>query len=426
MKKRIITLVILVTAAVVGWRFVATGATGSKSTYQFAQVTRGSVENVVSGTGTLSAVGTVEVSTQVSGTLARVLVDYNDTVRSGQLLAELDTDMFVASVRDANANVDRTQAQLDLAESEYKRSQTLFQKGFISESDFASARATRDIAKANVVSAQASLERAEENLRNAKVYSPIDGTVIQRNVEEGQTVAASLQAPTLFVIAEDLARMEILGLVDESDIGQICLKQEARFTVQAYADETFKGTVRQIRLQPQTLSNVVNYTVVIDAPNESGRLLPGMTATVDFVVERADSALLVPNAALRYTPSQEDLADLREARRERMEAMGVQRLRPARPKGDAGPGEGTVGDLPKNVGHLWYQDGGHLAMLRVRTGVTNGITTEILEDPSLQEGMQVIKGDAAGKSSTTASTQRTERTTLGMGRPQGGPPPRMF
>ena len=428
MKKRIITLVVLVTVAAVGWRFVAAGAAGSESTYQFAEVTRGSVENVVSGTGTLSAVGTVEVSTQVSGTLARVLVDYNDTVRSGQLLAELDSDMFEASVRDAAASVDRTRAQLDLAASEFTRSQSLFQKGFISESDFASARASRDIAKANCVSAQAALERAQKNLKNAKVYSPIDGTVIERNVEEGQTVAASLQAPTLFVIAEDLARMEILGLVDESDIGQIRLDQEVRFTVQAYADETFEGTVRQIRLQPRTLSNVVNYTVVIDAPNKSGMLLPGMTATVDFVVEQADSSLLVPNAALRYTPSKEALGDLREARRKRMEAMDVQRLRPPLPEGAARSSEGTESGPPDNAGHLWYQDDGSLTMLRVQTGVTDGITTEILEGPGLQEGMQVIKGTTSGETTKTASTQSSERRGMGMGMgpPPGGPPPRMF
>ena len=374
MKKGILVLVVLTTMGLIAWRVVAARKTAQ--VYAFVELHRGSLENVVSGTGTLSAVGTVEIGIQVSGTLAKVYVDYNDRVSRGQVLAELDANLFEASVRDARANVTRTRARLEQAEAELKRNQKLFEKGLLAANEFTNVQTNRDVAKADYESAQASQDRAETNLGNAKVCSPIDGTVIERNVEVGQTVAASLQAPKLFLIAEDLSHMEIKGLVDESDIGQVRVGQNVRFTVQAYPNETFSGAVRQIRLQPQTIQNVVNYTVVVDATNDRGLLLPGMTATMEFIVERVEDVLTVPAAALRFRPSEEDLAGFQERQRKQTEEM-PESVRPSLPRrgrdGGAPTGVGPAG-IAADVGRLWYLDAdGRLAMVRVQTGATDGL-----------------------------------------------------
>ena len=322
MKKIILIAIVVVVALVVGVRYVSVRSDHKEGPYQFVEVTRGDLENVISSTGTLRAVGTVEVGTQVSGTIDRMDVDFNDSVREGQVLAVLDTALLRIAVLDAEANLFRAQAQYEQAQAEYTRNLPLFEKGYLSEKEFLPIRINVKTTDAAVRLAQTSLERAQTNMNHAIIRSPIDGMVIQRNVEPGQTVAANFSAPTLFVIAKDLSHMEIYATVDESDIGQIKEGQSVRFTVEAYPDETFYGTVRQIRLQPITIQNVVNYTAVIDVVNESGLLLPGMTATVDFVVEERKDVWLVPNAALRFRPTQEMLAELRK----RMRARGQERL----------------------------------------------------------------------------------------------------
>jgi len=420
MKKLIIALAIATVVVGGVWRFVAARATTTaEAKYQFVEITRGNLENVVSGTGALSAVGTVDVGTQVSGTIEKIFVDYNDRVKKGQLLAVLDTDQLEAAVRDAEANVGRFRAQYEQALSEHNRNRPLADKGFLSEKEFTASRTSMAVAKASYQSAQASLDRARTNLKNAEFRSPIDGAVIQRNVEAGQTVAASLQAPTLFVIAENLSHMEILGLVDESDIGQIREGQEVRFTVQAYPDETFSGTVRQIRLKPQTIQNVVNYTVVINAENQKGLLLPGMTATVDFVVKKVENVLLVPNAALRFQPSQDVLTRFREDQQKRLDAQPDSvRERRARMGGNQGM------QPPADVGSLWYLGKtGKLARARVRTGATDGLMTEIVMGRNIEGGMRVISGTASSSKSATASNQSNTQRGL-FSPPSGGRPPR--
>ncbi|MCK5119980.1 MAG: efflux RND transporter periplasmic adaptor subunit, partial [Candidatus Latescibacteria bacterium] len=294
--KKIIGILVIVSLFGVGIHYFRAG-NGAKEEgpYQFAEITRGDLENLVSSTGTLKAVSTVEIGTQVSGTIDRIDVDFNDAVRKGQVLAVLDTALLKVAVLDAQAGVARAQAQHEQARAEYERNRALFEKGHLSEKEFLPIRINVRITGAAVQSAKASLERAQINMNHATIRSPIHGTVIQRNVEPGQTVAASFSTPTLFIIAEDLSQMEIYAAVDESDIGQIKEGQSVRFEVQAYLDETFSGTVRQIRLQPAISENVVNYTVVVDAANEENLLLPGMTATVDFVVEARKAVLLIPN-----------------------------------------------------------------------------------------------------------------------------------
>lgn len=277
-------------------------STASMPRFKFTQVERSNFEIMISSTGTLAAVETVEIGTQVSGTIKQVKVDYNDQVKEGQILAVLDQDMYNAALNNAKAIVLKAEAESKQTEAEFNRNRPLYEKGFISEQEFLPLNTAMATAKASLQSSEAGLLQAQINLEHTVIRSPINGTVIDCSVDAGQTVAASLSTPTLFLVAEDLAQMQIETQVDETDIGQIRQGQEVRFEVQSYPDSIFTGTVRQIRLQPSTVDNVVTYTVIVDASNESGQLMPGMTATVDFIVHQSENALLVPVAALKFTP----------------------------------------------------------------------------------------------------------------------------
>ena len=280
--------------------------------YRFTEVERGDIHSVVSSTGTLEAVTTVSVGTQVSGIVADIRVDFNDKVEENQVIARLDTTLLRTAVRDAEAQLARSEAERLKAEREHARMESLFEAKLISESDLEATEYALAVARAGAESATVGLTRARQNLAYATIRSPISGTVIQRTVDVGQTVAASLAAPELFLIAADLTRMQILAAVDESDIGLIREGQAVRFTVQAYPDERFAGTVRQVRLQSRTQENVVNYTVVIDVANPELRLLPGMTANVDFLVASAAEVLKVANVALRFRPTEDMVNAVRE------------------------------------------------------------------------------------------------------------------
>lgn len=339
---------------------------GATSEYRFVQVERGDVLTTVSSTGKLQATRTVNVGTQVSGQVAELMVDFNDRVEAGQLIARIDPTLPLQEVRSAEANLRRSRAELEQAAREFERSRKLHAEQVVTTSELEQAEYQYSVAQASHNSAEINLERARRNLAYTEIRSPVDGVVVERNVDQGQTVASSLSTPTLFMIAEDLSRMEILATVDESDIGRIEAGQEARFTVQAYPDETFTGVVSQVRLQSQLQENVVSYMVVVSVANEEQRLLPGMTATVDFVVNRADDVLLVSNTALRFRPTQ---------------AM----LRQATPPRGAGA-------------TLWYvDDAGRLQVAAVETGSSDMQNTAIRGE-DVREGMQVIAavtGDVA-------------------------------
>lgn len=286
-----------------GWYVLAHQNSPERATpVKFAQVSLGNFELTVASTGTMAAVETVEIGTQVSGTIDEIMVDYNDTVKEGDVLAVLDQSLFKVAIKNAKAGLLKAQAELKQAEDEYKRNKPLYEKGYLSEQEFLPIETEVVILKASLLSAEATLQQAEIDLEHTVISSPIDGTVIDRSVDAGQTVAASLSTPTLFLVARDLSHMQIETNVDETDIGQIQKGQQVRFSVQSYSDRTFTGAVRQIRLQPETVDNVVTYTVIVEAANESGLLLPGMTATVDFIVHDAQNALLVPVAALQFNP----------------------------------------------------------------------------------------------------------------------------
>jgi HlyD family secretion protein len=369
--------------------------------YEVAEITRGNIENMVTCTGTLSAVGTVEIGTQVSGTLDEILVDFNDRVDEGAILAVLDTTLLKAAVMDAEAGLLSAQAQYAEAYAEYERNLPLFERGYVSEQEFVPIQSGVKTREAQVQSAMAALDRAQANLMYAVIRSPIEGTVIQRNVEPGQTVAASLSTPTLFLIAEDLSEMEILVDVDESDIGQVEEGQEARFTVQTYPDETFSGVVEQIRLQPEVIQNVVTYTVVVSASNPEGTLLPGMTATVDLLVENLEDVVLVPNSALKLSPTEEMTAKMLERMKMRrgalpdstrqsigaeMAGIGGRGGFPSMTSGDAQAGQ-------NDVKMIWLLDENGDAMPRpVRIGATDGKMSEVIGGRGIEEGVQIIVG----------------------------------
>ena len=439
--RKLLIVVAAVAVVVVGLLIVKGRAKDGDANYAFGEVTRGDIKSVVSATGALSAVGTVEVGTQVSGTLERIYVDFNDSVRAGQVMAVLDTTMLATSVKDARANVLKAQSSLDKARLDQERIQELYQKELVSKADYETSLTSLTAARAGLVSAEASLERARANLDYAVIRSPISGTVIERSIEPGQTVAASLSAPKLFIIAEDLSKMEIHALVDESDMGQIRVGQKATFTVEAHAGKEFTGTVRQVRLQPETVSNVVSYTVVVDAANDEGLLLPGMTATIDFIVEERNGVLLVPSAALRIKPTEEMFAEARSSM-ERAEAEGGGTAgaqdTPGAPPGGAGEaGAAPTGESRRVTagGHqaasqgwggfgggngtsdralVWYvNENGKLAFAPIVKGATDGKNTEVVEGP-LTEGMQVIVSLTASATAGSASTeQRTNPLTPG-------------
>ena len=416
----------LLVIVLAGW--MLSRANGEKeSPFRFATVERGDLEASVSATGKLGAVTTVQVGTQVSGQVSAISVDFNDRVRKGQLIARIDPTLQQQAVRDALAGLERVQAERAQALREYNRSKQLFDRKVLTEAEFNTAQYALAIANASVKSAQVTLDRARQNLSYTSIYAPIDGIVVERNVDVGQTVAASLSAPQLFLIANNLSRMQILASVDESDIGLIKDGQEVRFSVQAYPDENFRGTVRQVRLQSVTQENVVNYTAVVEVDNSSGKLLPGMTATVDFLTGSAKNVLLVPNAALRVRPTQEMLAAVRgqmETARggrdstRRSDSGGASASDSARRAqfiaarrqaggagsgggpGFGGPGGGPGGGggaprpprapRPNDMVTLWYVGkDGKVAMTRVRAGLSDGQKTEV-RGQGITEGMEVI------------------------------------
>jgi HlyD family secretion protein len=420
-------------------------------TYRFAAVTRGNLESTVSATGALSAVTTVQVGTQVSGQVSQLFVDFNDRVKKGQLLARIDPTLQQQSVLDAQAGLIRAQADLERSKAEYDRNKTLFDQKVLTATEFNTAQYNYTVAQASVKSAQVALDRARKNLDYTEIYAPIDGVVVQRNVDVGQTVAASLSAPQLFLIANDLAQMQILANVDESDIGQIHEGQDVRFTVQAYANQTFTGKVRQVRLQSATTENVVNYTVVVTVDNPKGTLLPGMTATVEFLTGSAENALIVPNAALRFRGTPEMLAEAgvtntgapRTAADSAAFAARRDSIRKARAaaggnagSGQFGAGQGagaaSAGGATRSrasgtrggFAQLWYVNAsGKPAVVRVRTGLSDGQNTQVMGQ-DLKEGMQVIVGTnaattAATPTQTTTSPFQQQRRAPGPGGPGG-------
>ena len=437
-KKRIAAAAAVVVLAAGGVAIYRRADAKQAPAYRFATVTRGNLQSTVSATGALSAVKTVQVGTQVSGQIAAIYADFNQKVKKGQLLARIDPTLQQQAVQDAQAGVERVQSQYTMSKEEYDREKTLFDSKVITASEFNTAQSNYEVGKANLKSAQIALDKARQNLAYTNIYAPIDGVIVERTVDVGQTVAASLSAPELFLIANDLSEMQILAKVDESDIGSIAVGQPVTFTVQAYPNRTFTGTVQQVRLQSTTSDNVVNYTTVISVSNLDGKLLPGMTATVQFLTGSAKNVLLVPNAAVRFRATPEMMAQVgfgqrrtsgdstRGAGASTSVASGSNTQR----SGASGAGMvagGTGGarapnGARTNAGMLWYVDKtGKLAVARVKTGLSDGQTTEITprDSTTVTAGMQVIVGANSTSATTAASSSANPLQPQGGGR-RGG------
>ncbi|PIP77041.1 MAG: efflux transporter periplasmic adaptor subunit [Ignavibacteria bacterium CG22_combo_CG10-13_8_21_14_all_37_15] len=422
MKKKTLIIPILIIGIALIAYFLFFKDDEKTTRFTFAEVTKGDLNVIISSSGTIQAIKTVDVGTQVSGKIDRLLVDFNSQVRKGQLLAVLDTVVLAASVRDAQSSLDRANAQYDQAVAVHERNKQLFEKSFMNEVDFIASKTNVQVLLANLKSALTAYERAKLNLGYAYLYSPISGTIINRSVEQGQTVAASLSAPTIFTIAEDLSSMRILTNVDESDIGQIKEGQKVQFTVQAFSDKKFDGEVTQIRLNPNVVSNVVNYVVVVNAENANKLLLPGMTATVDFYVDFRENVLLLPNSALRFQPTDEmtaeftknrekELANLPDSIKQRMQGEGGRRQ-----FGGGMMGGDNNHGRRKGMNRVWYFDENNkLKMSMISTGLTDGKNTEIVRGRNLKEGMKIISAILENNVVPAATTTNPFSPT-----PQGG------
>ncbi len=388
--------------------------------WRTATVERDDVRQLVSATGTLEAVQTVEVGAQVSGIVAALGADFNDRVERGQVLARIDPALLEADVAAAAARLAEERATTDRLALELGRIEKLHVQRVATDAELDTARADHAVATAQLKSAQVALDRARRNLGYATITAPIAGTVIRRDVEVGQTVNAGLSAPKLFLLAGDLARLRILAAVDESDIGQIREGQAATFTVQAFPDRTFSGTVNQVRLQSATAESVVTYTVVVDVENPDGVLLPGMTATVEFVVAEEPGAVCVSSAALRYRPDETvpivggDAAGASGA----SQASTAGGASAPGAKGASAGGKGARGGGRKpradaDEGTLWLPEGQALRALPVKIGL-RGASCVVVSGEGVEEGLVVVTGvdrseAAGGASSPFGTTDKQQR-----------------
>ena len=356
-------------------------ASGADVSFRTARVRRGSLRSTIQATGTLSAEETVDVGTQISGTIREIYVDYNDKVKEGQLIAVMDSrtqqadvDMAKANVLSAKADLAKANAKLLRANRDLSRTRQLVKKDLIARSeldadvaDQATAKADVLVAQAKVAQYEATLRKQEINLSYTKIYSPVDGVVVAKNVEKGQTVAASYQTPSIAEIARDLKQMQVEVNVDEADIGSVKVGQRAEFTVDAYTDATFTGSVTQVRISPKSSNSVVSYTVIVKVNNDEEKLMPGMTANVSLIVTEKNDILLVPNAALRFNPNVNTSVQAQMGPRRRggnvaaVETPGVYVLMNKKP-----------------------------VKIEVEKGITDGTRTEILS--GVEEGTEVLVG----------------------------------
>jgi len=362
--------------------FVLRGG-GNEVAYRTDPVTRGDVQQSVTATGTVNPVTTVQVGTQVSGTIKELYADFNSRVKKGQIIAQIDPTFYETQLAQAQANTDRADAAMRDAERILNQNKTLFARNLVAKNDYDAAVTGYDSARAQLAQAKAALQTAATNLSYTKIFSPVDGIVISRNVDVGQTVAASFQTPTLFTIAQDLTKMQINTNVAESDIGAVKVGQDVEFTVDAYPDTTFKGKVWQKRQAPITVQNVVTYDVVIQVNNSNFRLMPGMTANVSIIIETRHDVLRITNASLRFRMTD----------------------RPAGAVTGTGAKTGAGGGEKKGPS-VWVLEQGTPKRVSIKPGVSDGNYTEIVSG-DLAEGQQVIvESLKKGKTQTSPSGPR--------------------
>lgn len=381
-----IAMTVVVIIAVAVWA-LSGGKEKEEINFKQEKVSLQTLQNSVTATGTIEAVTSVTVGTQVSGIVNKLYVDYNSQVKKGQVIAELDKTNLLSELNTAKANMASAQSQLNYQNANMKRYQTLYQKGLVSADDYENALLTYRQAKEQVATSKEQVQRAQTNLGYATITSPIDGTVISKSVEEGQTVAASFNTPELFTIAKDLTNMQVVADVDEADIGAVKEGDRVTFTVDAYPDDTFEGTVKQVRLQATTTNNVVTYEVVISAQNADLKLKPGLTANVTIYTQERTGVLAVANKALRFTPTKE-----------------------------------TVGKDMKIVdckgkNKVWTLDGKTLTAHPVNIGQTDGMHTEITK--GLKAGQQIVTEIVVNTPDDDSDDQQQSQGLIGGPRPRG-------
>lgn len=381
-----IAMTVVVIIAVAAWA-LSGGKEKEEINFKQEKVSLQTLQNSVTATGTIEAVTSVTVGTQVSGIVNKLYVDYNSQVKKGQVIAELDKTNLLSELNTAKANMASAQSQLNYQNANMKRYQTLYQKGLVSADDYENALLTYRQAKEQVATAKEQVQRAQTNLGYATITSPIDGTVISKSVEEGQTVAASFNTPELFTIAKDLTNMQVVADVDEADIGAVKEGDRVTFTVDAYPDDTFEGTVKQVRLQATTTNNVVTYEVVISAQNADLKLKPGLTANVTIYTQERTGVLAVANKALRFTPTKE-----------------------------------TVGKDMKIVdckgkNKVWTLDDKTLTAHPVSIGQTDGMHTEIIK--GLKAGQQIVTEIVVNTPEDDSEDQQQSQGLIGGPRPRG-------
>src|SRR5437899_2816357 len=347
--------------------------------YQTAIVTRGAITQAVTATGTLNPVVNVQVGSQVSGNIAKLFVDFNSQVKAGQVVAQIDPALFQATVTQAEGDLANAQAAIELAKVNAKRTQDLFARKTSSQADLDQAMANLHQAEANVKIKQGALDKAKVDLEHCTITSPIDGVVISRNVDVGQTVAASLQAPVIFQIANDLTKMQIDSNVAEADVGVLEVGQDVDFTVDAFPMRTFHGKVVQVRNAPITVQNVVTYDTVIGVSNPDLKLKPGMTANVSIIIAHKDNVLQIKNAALRYRPAEATPGEVR-----------------ARSPARAGDRGGAGREQQTSERTVYILSGGRPQPVEIKTGISDGVATEVIE--GLKEGDRVVTAELTSKS----------------------------
>ena len=348
----------VIAVILIAWLFLRGGKKEQKVSFETAKVELGKVQTSITATGTIEPVTSVTVGTQVSGIVSHLYVDYNSIVKKGQVIAELDRTNLISELNTAKANLTSAQSTANYELSNYNRYKTLYDKGLVSADEYESALLSYQKAKEQVNTSRESVRKAQTNLGYATITSPIDGVILSKSVEEGQTVAASFNTPELFVIAQDLTNMRVIADIDEADIGGVKEGQRVAFTVDAFPDDSFEGAVTQVRQQATTESNVVTYEVVISAPNKDLKLKPGLTANVTIFTLEKDNVLTVPSKALRFMPNEAFLK-----------------------KGE------SIEDCQAQY-KLWTREGNVFKAHQVEIGTTNGVITEIVS--GLAQGTEVL------------------------------------
>lgn len=358
-KKALVIAAVAAIATLAVW-LLSGGKKEEKITFDTAAVAPANIMNSITATGTIEPVTSVTVGTQVSGIVSKLFVDYNSVVKKGQVIAELDKTNLMSQLNTAKTQLATAQSQLNYQTANYNRYKTLFEKGLVAADDFDNAKLSYTQAKEQVVSAKEEVQRAQTNLGYATITSPIDGVVLSKSVEEGQTVAASFSTPELFTIAQDLTNMQVVADVDEADIGDVKEGERVTFTVDAYPDDTFEGEVKQVRQEATTTNNVVTYEVVISAPNADLKLKPGLTANVTIYTAERKGVLSVPSKALRFTPQKETVGKMK------------------------------IVDTANAKNKVWTIEGNSIVAHKVNIGMTDGTNTQIVG--GIAEGTKVITG----------------------------------